>query len=195
MGTLILHAYYKHILNTFMVSIAVFGLCGCLSNTSTKPIQTSTEYVQSSSSVMALSSVTFDENSVFPDLNTPVKVALNAAEEEEKGCSFSSMQRKHTLGYEIDPSRHITFKASPSFDVWSMGDFKMKASIRFTKSIGGEALKRPCTFGSGYYGIVPYLTNNTDTLSAITNPAAIKSMIQEKMDERKGRKSKRDNDI
>ena len=173
-----------------MMCIAGFGLSGCLSSSHDKPTHSNTEYVQNTSSVMAVRSVTFDENSVIPDINSVQTAALDADKAEEKGCSFSSMQRKHTLGYEIDPTRHISFKASPSFDVWSMNDFKMKASIRFTKSIGGDALKRPCTFGSGYYGILPYLSNNTDTLSVITNPSMIKSMIQEKMDEKKDRADK-----
>ena len=163
------------------------GLGGCLSSPPEKPIQTHTEYVQPSPSVMTVRSVTFDENSIIPDLNTPIKTALDAQPEQGKGCSFSSMQRKHTLGYEIDPSRHITFKASPSLDFWTMDDFKMKASLRFTKSLGGEALKRPCTFGTGYYGLLPYLTNNADTLSSITKPSMIKSLVQDKMDERQSK--------
>ena len=80
------------------------------------------------SSVMTVRSVRFDENSVIPDTPQQQTLAMNMEADKDKGCSFSSMQRKTTLGYEIDPTRHITFKASPSFDIWSMGDFKMKAS-------------------------------------------------------------------
>lgn len=144
------------------------------------------------SSVMAVRSVTFDENSIIPDVNQVQKAAMSAHNDEPKGCRFSSMQRKNTLGYEIDPSRHLTFTASPSFDIWDPTDFKAKFSVRFTKALGGDALKRPCTFGSGYYGLLPYLRYNPEMFSVITDPTTIKSMLKEKAEEKRLRQLEAD---
>ena len=99
-----------------------------------------------------------------------------------KSCSFSSFQRKNTIGYEWDESTHLNLTVSPSFDVWSMNDFDVKTSIRFTHALGGAANKRPCTYGSGYYGLVPYLSNNKGIISKVASPSLIKSLINDKIE-------------
>lgn len=108
-----------------------------------------------------------------------------------KSCSFSSFHRKNTFGYEIDPSQHISFTASPSFDIWDPGDFEAKFNIKFTRALGGPANKRPCTFGTGYYGLLPYLLNNEGTLDKLTDTSSIKSMVQERINEREAERKKR----
>lgn len=98
----------------------------------------------------------------------------------KKSCSFSSFQRKNTIGYEFDESSRISFSASPKIDVFDPSDFDMKVSVKFTHSFGGASNKRPCTYGSGYYGLVPYISNNAINLNRITSIDNIKSMIDEK---------------
>ena len=173
--------------------LATLGLVGCASEDEKKSSHPPlTEYAQTSSSAMQITSVTFDENSIIPDINAQPQVALNDEGTAVKTCSFSSFQRNNTIGYEIDPSRHVSFNASPSFDIWNPTDFEAKVSLKFTKALGGPANKRPCTFGSGYYGLVPYLTNNPETLSVITDPTTIKSLVQEKARERKERQKEQE---
>lgn len=129
-----------------------------------------------------------DISGVPPMVDGPtLALAQNAA--PAKSCSFSSFQRKNTIGYEWDESTHLNFTVSPSFDVWSMNDFDVKTSIRFTHALGGAANKRPCTFGSGYYGLVPYLANNEGTLTAITSPSMIKSLINDKIEKNEKKKA------
>jgi hypothetical protein len=119
---------------------------------------------------------------------------LNAAPSKGE-CSFSSFQRKHTIGYELDESRQIAFKASPSFDVWNPSDVDMKFSLRFTKALGGAANKRPkCTY-SGYYGLLPYIKNDGLNIGRITDQKTIKSFVQEKLDERAERNAAKAEEI
>jgi hypothetical protein len=164
--------------------ICVFWGVGLTACGSPNPVQKTSKPKYDDMVKPVMTSVRFDENSV--------KTALNEKAKQESSCSFSSIQRKHTLGYEIDPSRHVAFTASPSFDIWDPSDFKARFSLRFTKSLGGEALKRPCTFGSGYYGLIPYISNNPDTFATITNPTTVKSMVQDRLDEREQERQNKD---
>jgi hypothetical protein len=106
----------------------------------------------------------------------------------QKSCSFSSAHRKNTVGYALDDSRHISFTASPSFDAFNPSDFDIKVGLRFTKSLGGPAKKRPkCTY-SGYYGLLPYAMNNKVDISGLANIETIRSYAQERMDVREQRR-------
>ncbi len=106
----------------------------------------------------------------------------------QKSCRFSSAHRKNTIGYALDDSRHISFTASPSFDVFDPSDFDMKVGLRFTKSLGGPTKKRPkCTY-SGYYGLLPYAMNNEVDVSGLMDVNTIKSYAQERMDAREQRR-------
>lgn len=113
--------------------------------------------------------------------------------ETRKSCSFSSFHRKNTVGYELDGSRHISFSASPSFDLFDADDFEMKLGLRFTKALGGPANKRPkCTYGTGYYGLLPYAMNDDFNLGGLTDEGNIRSFVQEKLDERERRRKERE---
>lgn len=116
--------------------------------------------------------------------HTQTVLAVKEEVKEKKACSFSSFQRKNTLGYEWDESTHLSMTVSPKFDVWSMDDFEVKTSVRLTYALSGAANKRPCTFGSGYYGIIPYVSHNPAIINTFTNPSAIKSMLKDKAEER-----------
>lgn len=168
----------------FLLSSAMLSTCFLWGCGSPNPVKKQTQVTYSNVTEQPVKTVRFDENSIIPDTSDIQLLAMDEPQKKVKSCSFSSAQRKHTFGYEIDPSRHVTFVASPSFDIWDPSDFKARFGVRFTKSLGGEALKRPCTFGSGYYGIIPYLTNNPDTLSTVTNPMTVKSMVEDRLDER-----------
>lgn len=135
----------------------------------------------------------FDETMPLINLEELQKQNLKpeAPANEKKSCSFSSFQRKNTLGYEWDESTHIALRVSPSFDIWQPDDIKVKTSLRLTHALGGAANKRPCTYGSGYYGLVPYLTNDGDVVSRLTNPSGLKSLVQEKIEERNQRAEER----
>jgi hypothetical protein len=86
--------------------------------------------------------------------------AQSLQHDTDKSCSFSRFHRGHAVGYEIDPSRHIGLTVSPRMDVWNPADIDTKVSLRFTKALGGIANSRPdCTFGQGFYGLVPYASN------------------------------------
>ena len=105
----------------------------------------------------------------------------------QKSCRFSSAQRNSTVGYALDDSRHISFKASPSFDAFNPSDFDMKIGLRFTKSLGEPKKKRPkCTY-SGYYGLLPYAMNNEINFGGLANIDTIKSYAQERIDAREKR--------
>jgi len=114
-------------------------------------------------------------------------------EETRKSCSFSKFHRKHTLGYEMDESRHIALKVSPSFDVFDPSDFETKVSLRFTKAIGGAANKRPkCTYGKGFYGLLPYATNERINFGGLFDGDNIKSFVEEKLEDREQRRIERE---
>ena len=108
-----------------------------------------------------------------------VHTAMHARENTETSCAFSSFHRKNTVGYELDSARHISFTASPSFDIWDASDFDMKVGIRFTKALGGAANKRPkCTYGSGYYGLLPYLANDDIAISKVLTKDFIQGYLR-----------------
>jgi hypothetical protein len=105
---------------------------------------------------------------------------LRVSNQQRQSCNFSSFHRRHTVGYELDESRHIAFKASPKVDVWNPSDTEVEFSLRFTKAIGGTAKKRPdCTYGSGFYGQVPFLVNDGVETSSI-DMDGIKSFVEER---------------
>lgn len=109
-----------------------------------------------------------------------------------KSCSFSSFQRKNTVGYEFSESTHLALTVSPSFDIWDASDFDVKSTLRFTHALGGSANKRPCTFGSGYYGLVPYIANNPSIVGTITDPGSIKTMLREQAEDRRRKQKERE---
>ena len=121
-------------------------------------------------------------------------VALTAnAAPAKPSCGFSSFQRKHTIGYEFDESHHLSFKVSPSFDIWDPSDFETKVSLRFTKALSGPANKRPkCTYGSGFYGLLPYATNEGIHLNGLFDSGNVKSFVEDKLQERENRQKERE---
>ncbi len=120
-------------------------------------------------------------------------VALNDAGVQKKSCAFSSFHRKNAIGYEIDDRRQIGFNVSPSVDVFNPSDAEVKVGLRFSMALGGSAIKRPkCTYGSGYYGFVPYLMNDSVDLTNMLDTNNVKSFVQEKLDERERRQKERD---
>ena len=110
-----------------------------------------------------------------------------------KQCSFSSFHRKNTIGYELDDRRHIGFRVSPDVNVFDLSDTNVKMGLRFTMALGGSANKRPkCTYGSGYYGLLPYAMNNEIDFDGLTDIDKIKSYAQERMDAREQRRIERE---
>jgi outer membrane murein-binding lipoprotein Lpp len=110
----------------------------------------------------------------------------------QKSCHFSSHHRKNTIGYQFDESSHLSFKASPSFDVFDPSYMEVKVGLRFTKSFGGKTQKRPdCTYGSGYYGLLPYVVNNDISLGGLTDKGTIKSYVEDRLDEREYRQKQK----
>lgn len=107
--------------------------------------------------------------------------------QSQKSCGFSFAHRGSTVGYALDDSRHISFKASPSFDAFNPSDFDMKIGLRFTKSLGEPKKNRPkCTY-SGYYGLLPYAMNNEVNFGGLADIDTIKSYAQERIDAREKR--------
>lgn len=160
-----------------MISAIGLGACGM--------VKSNTGYKLKSSTLSQKLDVTELETS---DIHA---VALNAAPKES--CSFSSFHRKNTLGYEIDDRRHIGFRVSPSVDVFDPSNAKVKIGLNFTMAFGGPANKRPkCTYGSGYYGLVPYAMNDGVNLGGLTDVGSIKGFVQEKLDERERRRKERE---
>ena len=109
----------------------------------------------------------------------------------KKDCHFSSFHRKNAIGYEFDDRRHLSFTASPSMDL-DGSDFEMKVGLRFTKALGGPAKKRPdCTYGSGYYGWLPYAANNDFDIDIDLNnmfsDENIRAYIEKKLEAKKAR--------
>jgi len=110
-----------------------------------------------------------------------------------KKCSFSSFHRKNALGYEFDDARQLSLKISPDIDVFDMSVSDVEIGLNFTMALGGKANKRPkCTYGSGYYGWLPYAVNNDVELGGITDMKNIKSFTKEKIREREERRQKRE---
>ena len=129
---------------------------------------------------------------IQPAVGITIIQSSHNASGKKKSCSFSSFHRKNTIGYEIDSGRHIAFKASPKVDVWNPDDAEMEFSLRFTKSFGGSANKRPdCTYGSGFYGQIPFLMNDGVDMSRITDAKGIQSFVQERLDARGQRQVER----
>ena len=168
-----------------MTLLSVIGLAGCFSTTSQK-MKIAAPLPPLSDSAPALA----DFNTIQPATG----LAMNAGQgESRQSCSFSSFQRKNTVGYQLDESRHISFKASPSFDIFDPSDVKVKFGLRFTKSLGGPANKRPdCIYGSGYYGLLPYVMNNKINLNGFADKANVKSFVEDKLKEREKRQKERD---
>jgi len=118
-------------------------------------------------------------------------IALNTA--PKKSCSFSSFHRKNAIGYEIDDRRQIGFNVSPSVDIFDPSDAKVKVGLNFTMAFGGPANKRPkCTYGSGYYGCLPFAMNDGVNLNGLTDTNTIKGFVQEKLKERERRRVERE---
>lgn len=110
-----------------------------------------------------------------------------------KKCSFSSFHRKNALGYEFDDRRQLSLKISPDIDVFDMNVSDVEVGLNFTMALGGSSNKRPkCTYGSGYYGWLPYAVNNDVQLDGLTDIHRIKSFAQEKIDERNERRKNRE---
>ena len=167
---------------TFYVALlGVLSACGTVNHNdvSSTPLPPLTDY-----------SLSLAE--INPATGADVVITLNQAE-SKKSCRFSSFQRKNTIGYELDDSRHIGFNISPSFDIFNPTDIEVKIGFKFTKAIGGAALKRPdCTFGSGYYGLLPYATNQGFNFNGLTDVRTLKGFVQEKLDDREKRQIKRE---
>lgn len=119
--------------------------------------------------------------------------AINLGAAPKKSCSFSSFHRKNAIGYEIDDRRHIGFNVSPSVDLFDPSDAEVKVGLNFTMAFGGPANKRPkCTYGTGYYGYLPFAINDGVNLSGLTDINTIKSFVQEKLEEREQRRVERE---
>lgn len=130
-------------------------------------------------------------NALQPAAGDIHNIALNAA--PQKSCSFSSFHRKNAIGYELDDRRQIGFSVSPKFDVFNPSDIDVKMGLRFTMALGGSANKRPkCTYGSGYYGFLPYAMNDKINLNGLADKDNIKSFVKEKLEIREQRRKERE---
>ena len=139
----------------------------------------------SSQNIESLEPAAGDIQNINLDLSNSVKA--------KQSCSFSSFHRKNAIGYEIDGSRHIGFVVSPSVDVFDPSDAKVRVGLNFTMAFGGSANKRPkCTYGSGYYGLLPYAMNDGVSFSGLTDINSIKSLAREKLEEREIRRQERE---
>jgi hypothetical protein len=118
---------------------------------------------------------------------------LPSAERQTRQCSFSSFHRKNTIGYELDDRRQIGFRVSPDIDVFDLSETQVKVGLNFTMALGGSANKRPkCTYGSGYYGLLPYAINSDIDVSGLTDMDRIKSYAQERIEAREQRQVERE---
>jgi len=166
-------------IKTLLLMMTVFGSGGC---SITKPY--SGYKMQSYTSKKSL-------NVIEPAAGDIQNVALNTA--PQKSCSFSSFHRKNAIGYEIDDRRQIGFSVSPSIDMFDPSDAEVKVGLNFTMAFGGSANKRPkCTYGSGYYGFLPYAMNDGVNLNGLINSENIKSFAKEKLKEREIRRQMRE---
>lgn len=100
---------------------------------------------------------------------------------EKKNCAFSSFHRKETVGYEFDANQRLSFRIDPDIDIFDLDDIEAEFSVRYTVFLGGKPTKRPCTYGTGYYGLVPYVGNNPDILEDMTDIDHIKSLVEDEL--------------
>lgn len=174
------------IFRNLCVGLALVGLSACVSTSKTKhafaPLPPKNSQVAGIMNPSILSNIQ-------PALGYQDNIQLS--QNAKKSCSFSSFHRRNTIGYEFDESRHIAFKASPKVDVFNPDDAEVEFSLRFTKSFGGKANKRPdCTYGSGFYGQLPFLVNDGVETSSL-NMTGVKSYVQERLDIREQRQIER----
>jgi len=111
----------------------------------------------------------------------------------KKSCQFSSFHRKNTLGYEIDDRRQLGFRVSPDIDMFDPSDADVTFGLNFTMALGGSANKRPqCTYGSGFYGQLPYLMNEGMDIGGLSDAQTLKSYAKERLDAREQRRISRE---
>ena len=124
----------------------------------------------------------------------PVGEALNATpNNEKKKCGFSSFHRKNTVGYELDDRRQIGLRVSPDIDMFDMSDADVEVGLTFTMALGGRANKRPkCTYGSGFYGQLPYVMHEGVDISGLSDVQSIRGYVKERLDERERRRQERE---
>lgn len=130
--------------------------------------------------MLAETSITQD-NYIAAGFLPPTAGAAPTLGVKEK-CAFSSFHRKDTFGYEFDPHQRLAFRFSPDIDIFDIGDADLKVSLRYTRTFGPAPKKRPCTFGSGYYGLIPYFRNNPGFIGSMTDFDTIKHMIRKELD-------------
>lgn len=120
-------------------------------------------------------------------------IAIGNNDSTKESCSFSSFHRKNAIGYEWDESTHIGFDVSPKIDVFNPSNAEVEFGLNFTMALGGAANKRPkCTYGSGYYGFLPYAMNDKIEASGLMNKNNIKSFVREKIKIREERQKARE---
>ena len=126
------------VFHAFAVILTAVALSACVS-TSPKTMHAYAPLPPQNIEVAEVSPQTLAN--IQPAMGHSADVVLS--NQPKKSCSFSSFHSRNTFGYELDESRHIAFKASPKVDVWNPADSEIEFSLRFTKSLGGAANKRP----------------------------------------------------
>jgi|GEM_PF-1370031 len=174
----------ERILKCMIMMCALIGLSACAGNSSKKvrvaaplpPLSDTTP------SIAAFNAIETAAGGASRELSVNDK-------QPSKQCSFSSFHRQNTIGYELDDRRQIGFRVSPDIDVFDLSDTNVKVGLSFSMALGGSANKRPkCTYGSGYYGLLPYAVNNNIDVSGLTDVDTIKSYAQERMNAREQRR-------
>jgi len=160
-------------------SLVILGLSACSTD---RMMNRSTMFSPSfETETMTVEDVLRQGNGVVAGLIPPESGSIIAGH-NKKRCIFSSFQRNDTLGYEIDANRRISFRINPDIDISDLGDSDVEFSLRYTMHFGPAPKKRPCTFGNGYYGLLPYMHHNPTFLDQLTEIETIKAMIEENLD-------------
>ena len=175
MRTTFYHACYLSIL-----SLAIIGLGACESGKADRAAIIPPPFDVESATMIAEDTLSQADYIVAgfmpPDIGN---AALNAG--EKKNCAFSSYHREETVGYEFDRQSRLSFRIDPDIDLFDLGDSEAEISFRYTVFLGGPPQKKLCTFGSGYYGLVPFVSNNPQILDDLTDIDHIKSMVEDEL--------------
>lgn len=161
------------------LALAMAGLTSCETQQTKRVTTTPPPLVYETATMIAEDTLT-QSDYIAAGFAPPGLSHNNTALGAKKSCSFSSFHRKDTIAYEIDPQQRLAFRFSPDIDIFDLDDIDAKFSLRYTRSLGQAPSKRPCTFGSGYYGLVPYIRNNPGFIGNLTDMDNIKSMVEDK---------------
>lgn len=175
-----MRSVFQHACYISILSLAAITLGACETGKTNKATIEPPSFDMESGTMIAEDTLTQADYIVAgfmpPDIGNPV---LNAR--KKKNCAFSSYHREETVGYEFDSQNRLSFRIAPDIDLFDLGDSEAEISVRYTVFLGGPPQKKLCTFGNGYYGLVPFVSNNPEIFDNLTDIEHIKSMVEDEL--------------